>query len=215
MHITQPARFAHSVLFFAPKLVDAILTGAAVDVASGSLRTPTAAGGSAPLDGGISSAATISALSSKLGSLAAGGGGGAAVAGRRMLLGGGPVIPQTTGVRAALLTAVPFVLSAFTAVWLGKRSQERGDRCRHMAVPWFCSAALFLAFSFAAQLSPEAGFACLTLAVVTATAPNALLNTLASAVSAGPAQALSLSVYNAGASRLISGRHLGGWEFAQ
>jgi hypothetical protein len=176
------------VLFFAPKLVDAILTGAAVDMASGKLAPAAAAAGGGGGGGG-------------------GGAGGAAAAGHHLrALKAAVGAPASTGVRAALLTAVPFVLAAGGAVWLGKRSQEKGERCRHMAVPWFCSAACFILFSYAASHSPQAGFACLTVAVVTATSPNALLNTLASAVSAGPAQAVSLSVYNAGARGRPGGR---------
>jgi hypothetical protein len=169
--------------------VDAIMTGQAVDMASGKVA-PAA-----------SPAAAVAAAAA-----AKGGGGGAAAAGHHLrALRAAVSPPASTGVRAALLTAVPFVLAAGGAVWLGKRSQERGERCRHMAIPWFLSATFFLLFSYAAAYSPQAGFACLSAAVVTATSPNALLNTLASAVSAGPAQAVSLSLYNAGAPARGSG----------
>jgi hypothetical protein len=166
------------VLFFAPKLVDAIMSGSAVDIAAGAAAK------------GVRAHAPRAA----------------AAASSRALLAHAPP-PTAAGVRAALLTAVPFVLAAAAAVWLGKRSQEKGERCRHMAVPWFISALMFLLFSSAASHSPQAGFVCLTLAVVTATSPNALLNTLASSVSQGPAQAVSLSLYNAGG--LARGRPAG------
>ncbi|KAI8473403.1 MAG: major facilitator superfamily domain-containing protein [Monoraphidium minutum] len=146
----------NGVLFFAPKLVDAILTGSAIQIA----RTHSAGS-------------------------------------TRGLLGIGPAAPASAGVRAALLTSVPFVLSAGASLLLAKRVQERGERCRHMSVLWFCSAGLFSLFSAAAGHSPQAAFACLSAAVVAATAPNALLNTLAAAASQGPAQAVSLSFYNA------------------
>ncbi|GBF97443.1 MFS transporter [Raphidocelis subcapitata] len=156
----------NGVLFFAPKLVDAVLSGSAVEI----VVRPAAAAAAA----------------------AAAGGGGP----RRALL-AAVAAPATAGVRAAMLTAVPFVLAAAAAVWLSRRASERGDRCGHMAVPWAASSAAFLLFGAAARHSAQLGFACLSVAVVTATAPNALLNTLASSVSAGPAQAVSLSVYNA------------------
>lgn len=142
------------MLFFAPKLVDAIMSGDAVD----------------------------SAAARHLAS--------------RALLAAAPPA-SAAGARAALLTAVPFVLSAAGALYVGKRSQEKGERFRHLAIPWFASSALFFFFSSAATVSPRWGFACLTLAVVGGTAPSALLNTIAASASQGPAQSVAMSVYNA------------------
>ena len=187
------------MLFFAPKLVDAIINGGAVDVRSSGAGRGISSGGGGGGGGGLSSSGLSSGSISSLAAANATTAAGAlrAGAGRRALLGGAALSPSAAGAQAALLTAVPFVLAALTALWLGKRAQERGDRCRHMAVPWALSALLFVLFGPAAAHSPALGFATLTAAVASSMGANALLNMLASAVSAGPSQAVSLSIYNA------------------
>jgi hypothetical protein len=111
--------------------------------------------------------------------------------------GGGGGGGSDRGVAAVLLTAVPFVCAASGAVWLGHRSQRRKEKCWHVAVPYFAAAALFVCFPSLASLSSAWAFLCLTAAITALTAPNAILNSLASSVSAGPSSAVSLALYNA------------------
>jgi hypothetical protein len=101
------------------------------------------------------------------------------------------------GVAAVLLTAVPFICAATCAVWLGHRSQQKKEKCRHVAVPYFLAALLFVVFPGVASLGGTCAFLCLTAAISSLTAPNAILNSLASSVSAGPSSAIALALYNA------------------
>lgn len=101
------------------------------------------------------------------------------------------------GVAAVLLTAVPFICAAVCAVWLGHRSQQRKEKCRHVAIPYAIAAALFVLFPSIASLGGIHAFLCLTVAIASLTAPNAILNSLASSVSAGPSSAIALALYNA------------------
>lgn len=101
------------------------------------------------------------------------------------------------GVAAVLLTAVPFICAASCAVWLGHRSQRRREKCKHVAVPYGLAALLFVMFPSIASLGGTWAFICLTLAIASLTAPNAILNSLASSVSAGPSSAIALALYNA------------------
>ena len=110
---------------------------------------------------------------------------------------GSPISPQRTEVLAVLLTSIPFISAACCAVLLGHRSERHKEKAHHVAVPYFLAGLLFISFPYAAALSSKAAFVCLTLAVTTLTAPNAILNSMASEVGQGPAQALSLAAYNA------------------
>ena len=101
------------------------------------------------------------------------------------------------GVAAVLLTAVPFICAASCAVWLGHRSQQRREKCKHVAVPYMLAAALFVLFPSIGSLGGSWAFLCLTGAISALTAPNAILNTIASSVSAGPSSAIALALYNA------------------
>ena len=101
------------------------------------------------------------------------------------------------GVAAVLLTAVPFICAAGCAVWLGHRSQQKREKCKHVAVPYALAALLFVLFPSVASLGGTWAFLCLTAAIASLTAPNAILNSLASSVSAGPSSAISLALYNA------------------
>lgn len=101
------------------------------------------------------------------------------------------------GVAAVLLTAVPFVCAASCAVWLGHRSQQKKEKCRHVAVPYWIAAVLFLLFPSVASLGSTCAFLCLTVAISSLTAPNAILNSLATSVTQGPSSALGLALYNA------------------
>jgi hypothetical protein len=101
------------------------------------------------------------------------------------------------GVAAVLLTAVPFVCAAICAVLLGHRSQRQREKAAHCAVPYFTAALLFIVFPFVASCGGAAAFVCLVLAITLLTAPNAILNSLASAVSQGPSAAVGLALYNA------------------
>lgn len=101
------------------------------------------------------------------------------------------------GVAAVLLTAIPFICASGCAVWLGHRSQQRREKCKHVAVPYALAAVLFLIFPSIASIGGTLAFLCLTAAITSLTAPNAILNTIASAVSAGPSSAISLALYNA------------------
>lgn len=101
------------------------------------------------------------------------------------------------GVAAVLLTAVPFICAAVCAVWLGHRSQQKKEKCRHVAIPYAIAAALFVLFPSIASLGGIHAFLCLTVAIASLTAPNAILNSLASSVSAGPSSAIALALYNA------------------
>lgn len=100
------------------------------------------------------------------------------------------------GVAAVLLTAVPFICAAGCAVWLGHRSQLKREKCKHVAVPYALAALLFVLFPSVASLGGTWAFLCLTAAIASLTAPNAILNSLASSVSAGPSSAISLALYN-------------------
>jgi hypothetical protein len=101
------------------------------------------------------------------------------------------------GVAAVLLTAVPFICAAVCAVLLGHRSQRLREKAAHTAVPYFTAALLFIMFPFVAAPGGAAAFVCLVLAITALTAPNAILNSLASAVSQGPSAAVGLALYNA------------------
>jgi hypothetical protein len=101
------------------------------------------------------------------------------------------------GVAAVLLTAVPFICAAVCAVLLGHRSQRQREKAAHTAVPYFTAALLFIVFPFVAASGGAAAFVCLVLAITALTAPNAILNSLASAVSQGPSAAVGLALYNA------------------
>eukprot|EP00879_Flechtneria_rotunda_P015690 GHRR01016412.1.p1 GENE.GHRR01016412.1~~GHRR01016412.1.p1 ORF type:complete len:427 (+),score=106.52 GHRR01016412.1:593-1873(+) len=116
---------------------------------------------------------------------------------RRNLLGSHDRQPGDRGVSAVLLTAIPFVSAAVCAVWLGHRSQQRKEMSKHIAVPYFIAAVLFVAFPYIALCGGVWSFVCLTLAITALTSPNAVLNSLAAAVSHGPASAVSLALYNA------------------
>jgi hypothetical protein len=101
------------------------------------------------------------------------------------------------GIAAVLLTAVPFICAASCAVWLGHRSQVRKEKCKHVAVPYALAALLFVAFPGVASLGAAWAFICLTVSISALTAPNAILNSLASSVSTGPSSAIGLALYNA------------------
>jgi hypothetical protein len=101
------------------------------------------------------------------------------------------------GVAAVLLTAVPFICAAVCAVLLGHRSQRLREKAAHTAVPYFTAALLFILFPFVAACGGAAAFVCLVLAITALTAPNAILSSLASAVSQGPSAAVGLALYNA------------------
>jgi ACS family tartrate transporter-like MFS transporter len=102
-----------------------------------------------------------------------------------------------TGSKAVLLSAVPFVCAALCSVWLGRRSQARCEKALHVAVPYAACALLFFLFPIAATLSSVWGFICLTAVVTTLNGANAVLNSFASSIARGPAQPLSLALYNA------------------
>jgi sugar phosphate permease len=126
--------------------------------------------------------------------------GAAAAAGSSSSGGGGhgaPVSKQNTEVLAVLLTSIPFISAACCAVLLGHHSERHKEKAHHVAVPYFAAGVLFISFPYAAAMSSKAAFICLTLAVTTLTAPNAILNSMASELGQGQAQALSLAVYNA------------------
>jgi hypothetical protein len=101
------------------------------------------------------------------------------------------------GIAAVLLTAVPFICAAACAVWLGHRSQQKREKCKHVAIPYAIAAVLFVMFPSVASLGGFWAFLCLTVAIASLTAPNAILNSLASSVSAGPSSAIGLALYNA------------------
>jgi hypothetical protein len=101
------------------------------------------------------------------------------------------------GIAAVLLTAVPFICAASCAVWLGHRSQVKKEKCKHVAIPYALAALLFVAFPGVASLGPTWAFLCLTVSISALTAPNAILNSLASSVSTGPSSAIGLALYNA------------------
>jgi hypothetical protein len=101
------------------------------------------------------------------------------------------------GIAAVLLTAVPFICAAACAVWLGHRSQQKREKCKHVAIPYAIAALLFVMFPSVASLGGTWAFLCLTVAIASLTAPNAILNSLASSVSAGPSSAIGLAMYNA------------------
>jgi hypothetical protein len=101
------------------------------------------------------------------------------------------------GITAVLLTAVPFICAAAAAVWLGHRSQQKREKCKHVAIPYAIAAVLFVMFPSVASLGGSWAFMCLTVAIASLTAPNAILNSLASSVSAGPSSAIGLAMYNA------------------
>ncbi|WIA34639.1 hypothetical protein OEZ86_012956 [Tetradesmus obliquus] len=71
------------------------------------------------------------------------------------------------------------------------------EKAAHTAVPYFAAALLFIIFPFVASSGGAAAFVCLVLAITLLTAPNAILNSLASAVSQGPSAAVGLALYNA------------------
>lgn len=102
-----------------------------------------------------------------------------------------------TGVHAVLLTAIPFVTAAACAVWLGHYSQVRGEKVRLTAIPYFIAGFFLFSFPYTVSQSSVLGFIWLTAAITALTAPNAVLNSLASTVGQGPAQAISLALYNA------------------
>lgn len=101
------------------------------------------------------------------------------------------------GVAAVLLTAVPFICAASCAVWLGHRSQAKREKCKHVAVPYAIAAVLFVVFPGVASWGGPWAFLCLTGAISSLTAPNAILNSLATSVSVGPSSAIALALYNA------------------
>lgn len=105
-------------------------------------------------------------------------------------------VHRGAGVQAVLLTAIPFICAAACAVWLGHRSERHREKVRHVATPYALAAFLFLCFPYAAQASNVAAFLCLTAAITALTAPNAIVNAMAATVGQGPAQALTLAVYN-------------------
>lgn len=109
-----------------------------------------------------------------------------------------PQIPgQQKGVTAALLTAIPYGAAVSAAVALGHSSQRLRDKCRHIAGPYSIAALLLILFPYIMLLGKVATFVCLTLAFAALTAPNPVLNSLASSVGFGPSLALSLALYNA------------------
>lgn len=109
---------------------------------------------------------------------------------------GSSVSTHSREVKAVLLTSIPFATAAFCAVWLGHRSQMKREKCRHIAVPYFIASLLFILFPYVAAGGSQWAFLCLTAAVASLTAPNAVLNSLASSVGSGPASAVSLALYN-------------------
>lgn len=108
-----------------------------------------------------------------------------------------PAKRKDRGAAAVLLTAVPFICAATCAVWLGHRSQVKREKCKHVAIPYAVAALLFVVFPGVASLGGTFAFLCLTAAISSLTAPNAILNSLASSVSSGPSSAIALALYNA------------------
>lgn len=166
------------ILFWAPIMVNSMLKGGSVDMAVDG-RLPAAVGHGhrrlAAVAAAVAAAARLTRKDNEESSSAA----------------------EEKGVTAVLLTAIPFISAAVAAVLLAHRSQRQREKCRHVAIPYFIASLLFILFPYIVSLGGVATFACLTLAITLLTAPDAVLNSLASTVSPGPSSAVSLALYNA------------------
>lgn len=203
------------ILFWAPLIVHTLIKGGPVDLGATGAALPAAGGhgrhhhrlllaaaNSSAANGSAAAVVAAAAGQQHVTGAAAAAAGKAAVAAAAAAssspssssrAGGG----SDRGTAAVLLTAVPFVTAASGAVWLGHRSQREREKCAHVAAPYALAAALFILFPSVASLGGAPAFLCLTAAITALTAPNAILNSLASSVSAGPSSALGLALYNA------------------
>lgn len=164
------------ILFWAPIIVDSIIKGSSIDMTASSQALAVKGHGHRGL------AAVAAAFGKARGKHK--GSRSSAAAGDK-------------GVTAVLLTSIPFVCAAVSAVMLGHRSQQQREKCGHVAVPYAVATVLFLLFPYIVSIGGTVTFISLTLAVTMLTAPNAILNSLAASVSAGRSSALGLALYNA------------------
>ena len=72
---------------------------------------------------------------------------------------------KAVSVKASLLSAVPYALSAATLLGIAWSSDRHNERSAHIIAPWLAGGALLACFGAAARASTAAGFAVLSLAL--------------------------------------------------
>ncbi|KAJ9527022.1 hypothetical protein QJQ45_025269 [Haematococcus lacustris] len=219
------------IIFFTPLIVKALLEGKALSLETAAAPSPSspAADGS---QGGSSGQATRSLAALVAGP--AGSNGSSAdnsgwAQGRGLGQGGpgGVAEGHDAGVRAALLTSVPFAAAAAMSFWVAHRSQvaprrlghavllgcaatatitlipgcacvqREGERILHVGLPFLLCGLAFMTFPLLAAASPVAGFLCVSAGIMGVYSGSAPSLALLNELAAGPGLVVALPLYNA------------------
>ncbi|KAL6757387.1 major facilitator superfamily domain-containing protein [Haematococcus lacustris] len=189
------------IIFFTPLIVKALLEGKALSLETAAAPSPSspAADGSQGYSRGQATRSLAALVAGPAGFNGSSADNSGWAQGRGLGQGGpgGWAEGHDAGVRAALLTSVPFAAAAAMSFWVAHRSQREGERILHVGLPFLLCGLAFMTFPLLAAASPVAGFLCVSagiMGVYSGSAPSlALLNELA----AGPGLVVALPLYNA------------------
>ncbi|KAJ9526700.1 hypothetical protein QJQ45_017542 [Haematococcus lacustris] len=189
------------IIFFTPLIVKALLEGKALSLETAAAPSPSspAADGSQVYSSGQATRSLAALVAGPAGFNGSSAYNSGWAQGRGLSQGGpgGWAEGHDAGVRAALLTSVPFAAAAAMSFWVAHRSQREGERIMHVGLPFLLCGLAFMTFPLLAAASPVAGFLCVSagiMGVYSGSAPSlALLNELA----AGPGLVVALPLYNA------------------
>ncbi|GAX80809.1 hypothetical protein CEUSTIGMA_g8245.t1 [Chlamydomonas eustigma] len=103
---------------------------------------------------------------------------------------------QGTSYLPVLLSSLPFLATAVTALLLGRSSQARNERALHIAVPYLTAGLLFLVLPLLHLMSVVLVFTGLTLAIAFTHGADCIMNSYIPVVSTSRYVSLAMAMYN-------------------
>ncbi|GAX80806.1 hypothetical protein CEUSTIGMA_g8242.t1 [Chlamydomonas eustigma] len=103
---------------------------------------------------------------------------------------------HASGVRAALLTAVPFAAATLFSFFVAARSQRLNEKIMHVSVPFMVAGSLYALFPLALDAGPFWGFACLTIGIMGVYSSTGTLVALLQELSSGPGFVIAGPLFN-------------------
>eukprot|EP00798_Chlamydomonas_sp_ICE-L_P007377 gene7377-501_t len=108
-----------------------------------------------------------------------------------------PTPSKGTSTMATVLCSVPFLASAIFTLWLGHRSQAKGEKALHLAVPYLVAGVLFTIFPFVTPASPMVALVILCVVISCTTGSNSIINSYIPTIASKQSLPVAYAVYNA------------------